>query len=317
MGVIYARSANWDVDGDGMLYASESQYDMALLGLRSGAISASAGWLGVSNSPADFSGRAEGYPTRGTGLMEQTVFADASSELRGVRPGFEPGPRRLRRAAAAHGRHRRLCRGRAVERQLRLHPLDLCRPVRPRQLDLAHPRAGRGQQRDAGWSGRRRNTPVGFRRGRDHLSGHDGCGFDVSEPPPTKCCAATPATTGSTGWTAPTRPSTRARATAIASSMRTSATPWTTCRSAATGTTTWRTWNGRSSRTCPSPWASATCRARSHPIRSRHSRSSTWPSSTGCPKPMAWPSGCRARRAARPSTRRPMRSMPQLCSTRR
>lgn len=98
VGVIYARSANWDVDGDGMLYASESQYDLALLGLRSGAISASAGWLGVSNSPADFSGRVEGYPTRGTGLMEQAVFADASTDYgvfdltSSLGPGASGGP---------------------------------------------------------------------------------------------------------------------------------------------------------------------------------------------------------------------------------
>jgi V8-like Glu-specific endopeptidase len=79
VGVIYARTPNWDADGDGLLYAVESQYDLALLGMRSSAISSGAGWLPVSNGSTDFSGRIEGYPARGTGLMEETVFADASS----------------------------------------------------------------------------------------------------------------------------------------------------------------------------------------------------------------------------------------------
>ena len=98
MGVIYARTGNWDADGDGLLFASESQYDIALLGMRSGAISANAGWIGVSNISADFSGRVEGYPARGTGLMEDTVFADASGEYgvfdiaSSLGPGGSGGP---------------------------------------------------------------------------------------------------------------------------------------------------------------------------------------------------------------------------------
>lgn len=98
VGVVHARTENWDADGDGMLFPSESQYDLALLGMRSGAISAGAGWLGVTNSPADFSGRVEGYPARGTGLMEEVVFADASSAYgvfdiaSSLGPGASGGP---------------------------------------------------------------------------------------------------------------------------------------------------------------------------------------------------------------------------------
>ncbi|MDP3760602.1 MAG: DUF4214 domain-containing protein [Ramlibacter sp.] len=92
VGVIYARTENWDTDGDGLLYPGESQYDMALLGLRSSAISASAGWLPVSNTATDFSGRADGYPARGTGMMEEAVYADASSEFGVFDIGSSLGP---------------------------------------------------------------------------------------------------------------------------------------------------------------------------------------------------------------------------------
>jgi V8-like Glu-specific endopeptidase len=78
--VIYARTATWDPDGDGLLYAHESQYDMAVLGLSSTAVSAQAGWVGISGAPGDFNGKIDGYPARGTGLMEEAVFADASAD---------------------------------------------------------------------------------------------------------------------------------------------------------------------------------------------------------------------------------------------
>ncbi|ROZ77439.1 DUF4214 domain-containing protein [Ramlibacter sp. WS9] len=90
--VIYARTANWDPDGDGLLYAHESQYDMAVLGLGSTAVSAQAGWVGISNFAGDFSGKIDGYPARGTGLMEEPVFADASASVGVYDIGFSLGP---------------------------------------------------------------------------------------------------------------------------------------------------------------------------------------------------------------------------------
>lgn len=98
VGVIYARTENWDADGDGLLYPAESQYDLALLGMRSSAISANAGWVGVTNTSSDFSGTADGYPARGTGLMEEAVYADASSQYgvfdvaSSLGPGASGGP---------------------------------------------------------------------------------------------------------------------------------------------------------------------------------------------------------------------------------
>lgn len=98
VGVIYARTENWDADGDGLLYPQESQYDMALLGMRSSAISANAGWVGVTNISSDFVGTVDGYPARGTGLMEEAVYADASSEYgvfdvaSSLGPGGSGGP---------------------------------------------------------------------------------------------------------------------------------------------------------------------------------------------------------------------------------
>jgi V8-like Glu-specific endopeptidase len=76
VGVVYACTANWDTDGDELMYAAESQYDLALLGMRSG-IGAVTGVVPVSNASTDFFGLMDGYPAAGTGLMEQQVFADA------------------------------------------------------------------------------------------------------------------------------------------------------------------------------------------------------------------------------------------------
>lgn len=79
VGVIHTRTPNWDPNGDGLLYDSESQYDMALLGMRS-AIGNVTGWLGASAVATDFYGVMAGYPARGTGLMAEDIYADASSQ---------------------------------------------------------------------------------------------------------------------------------------------------------------------------------------------------------------------------------------------
>jgi len=76
--VINSRVANWDSNGDGLLLDSESQYDLALLGLTT-AIGNVTGWLATSATATDFNGLMIGYPARGTGLMEEAVFADAST----------------------------------------------------------------------------------------------------------------------------------------------------------------------------------------------------------------------------------------------
>jgi V8-like Glu-specific endopeptidase len=78
VGVVYARTADWDPNGDGMLFQSESQYDLALLGMRGTGISTQAGIASISNSAGDFQGTADGYPALqfgGTGLMEERVTA--------------------------------------------------------------------------------------------------------------------------------------------------------------------------------------------------------------------------------------------------
>lgn len=76
VGVVYARTSNWDPDGDGLLLATESQFDLAVLGMRS-SIGSVTGVLPVTNTSTDFLGAINGYPAAGTGLMEQRVFADA------------------------------------------------------------------------------------------------------------------------------------------------------------------------------------------------------------------------------------------------
>lgn len=92
VGVIYARTSDWDPDGDGLLYAHESQFDMAVLGMRSTAVSDRTGWVGISGAATDFSGKVDGYPARGTGLMEEAVFADASDDFGVFDVGFSLGP---------------------------------------------------------------------------------------------------------------------------------------------------------------------------------------------------------------------------------
>lgn len=78
IGFISGRASNWDMNGDGLLSQAESEGDLALLGMRS-RIGDATGILPVIQAGQDFSGLTAGYPGRGTGLMAEQVFADASS----------------------------------------------------------------------------------------------------------------------------------------------------------------------------------------------------------------------------------------------
>lgn len=73
---IDTRSANWDTNGDKLLGSEESQYDLALIGLRS-PIGNTTGWLTASAFGQDFTGEMVGYPARGTGMMSAVAPADA------------------------------------------------------------------------------------------------------------------------------------------------------------------------------------------------------------------------------------------------
>ncbi len=73
-----SRTNNWDSNGDGLLTDAEAQWDMALIGLTS-RIGDTTGWLGLSSVSSDFNGTMVGYPSRGTGMMAASVFADASA----------------------------------------------------------------------------------------------------------------------------------------------------------------------------------------------------------------------------------------------
>ncbi len=72
------RASNWDLNGDGLLSQAESAGDMALLGLKT-RIGDVTGVLSVASVNADFYGQMVGYPARGTGMMAESVYADASS----------------------------------------------------------------------------------------------------------------------------------------------------------------------------------------------------------------------------------------------
>jgi len=80
VGVVATRNAdgNWDRDFDGLVAPSEAQNDMALIGLRA-PIGDTTGWLATAPDSADFYGTMVGYPGRGTGMMEEAVYADASA----------------------------------------------------------------------------------------------------------------------------------------------------------------------------------------------------------------------------------------------
>ena len=75
---ISARATNWDADGDGLLSDSEAQYDLALIGLYE-RIGDTTGWLGSRSEQVDGAATMLGYPSRGTGMMAEHVYADASS----------------------------------------------------------------------------------------------------------------------------------------------------------------------------------------------------------------------------------------------
>jgi V8-like Glu-specific endopeptidase len=76
-GRVSGRTINWDTNNDQLLSDAESQYDLALIGMRS-RIGDITGWLTPERLSADFYGVMAGYPARGTGLMAEDVFADAS-----------------------------------------------------------------------------------------------------------------------------------------------------------------------------------------------------------------------------------------------
>lgn len=78
-GQLSGRTTNWDTNGDGLLSDAEAQYDMALIGMKS-RIGDVTGVLPVAAEPFDFNGTMVGYPARGTGMMAENVFADASSQ---------------------------------------------------------------------------------------------------------------------------------------------------------------------------------------------------------------------------------------------
>lgn len=78
-GQLNGRTTNWDTNGDGLLSDAEAQYDMALIGMKS-RIGDITGTVPVAAEPFDFNGTMVGYPARGTGMMAENVFADASSQ---------------------------------------------------------------------------------------------------------------------------------------------------------------------------------------------------------------------------------------------
>ena len=80
---IDGRTGNWDPDGDGLLTDDEAQWDLAVIGLRS-RIGDAAGSLQPLAVTEDFSGTMSGFPAHptsgaGIGMMQQAVFADAST----------------------------------------------------------------------------------------------------------------------------------------------------------------------------------------------------------------------------------------------
>ena len=77
-GSLAGRTDNWDTNGDGLLTNVEAQYDMAVIGMRS-RIGDITGTVGTQPLAADFYGVMAGYPARGTGMMAEDVFADAST----------------------------------------------------------------------------------------------------------------------------------------------------------------------------------------------------------------------------------------------
>lgn len=77
-GSLVGRTDNWDTNGDGLLTNAEAQYDLAVIGMRS-RIGDITGTVSTQPLAADFYGVMAGYPARGTGMMAEDVFADASN----------------------------------------------------------------------------------------------------------------------------------------------------------------------------------------------------------------------------------------------
>lgn len=97
VGSMVGRAPTWDMDGDGLLTPQESAGDLALLGLSS-RIGDVTGWLPTVAISSGFDGLMAGYPARGTGLMAEYVYADASPTWgvydinSGLGPGASGGP---------------------------------------------------------------------------------------------------------------------------------------------------------------------------------------------------------------------------------
>lgn len=75
---ISTRTTDWDADGNGLLSDNEAQYDLALIGLYE-RIGDATGWLGSRSERVDGAATMLGYPSRGTGMMAENVYADAST----------------------------------------------------------------------------------------------------------------------------------------------------------------------------------------------------------------------------------------------
>ncbi len=94
---ISVRDTDWDRNGNGLVTDSEAQYDLALIGLHE-PIGNTTGWLGTRNERIDGPAIMVGYPGRGTGMMAEQVYADASSRYgvynldSGLGPGSSGGP---------------------------------------------------------------------------------------------------------------------------------------------------------------------------------------------------------------------------------
>ena len=78
------RTPNWDPNDDGWLTEDEAQWDLAVIGLRS-AIGDASGFLQPLQVTGDFNGIMAGFPAHptsgaGIGMMQQAVFADASTQ---------------------------------------------------------------------------------------------------------------------------------------------------------------------------------------------------------------------------------------------
>lgn len=90
-GRVSSRTSNWDQDGDGLLTDAESQSDLAVIGLRS-RIGDVTGWVGTSAASASTVAEAVGYPSRGTGMMGQQVYATAVASYGVFDVNYSLGP---------------------------------------------------------------------------------------------------------------------------------------------------------------------------------------------------------------------------------